>query len=107
MNERLLGLMGIALRAGKLTAGQEPTLKSIRQGKAELIILAADASANTKKVFYDKGKYYNVPVLEMGSMDQLGKALGKGTRAVAAINDAGFARSILKNFEEGKGTGHM
>lgn len=107
MNERVLGLLGLALRAGKLTAGQEPALKLIRRGKAKLILLAEDASDNTKKVFYDKGKYYGVPVLEKGSMDQLGKALGKGQRAVVAVSDEGFAKSMLKNIEEGKGTDLM
>jgi ribosomal protein L7Ae-like RNA K-turn-binding protein len=107
MNERMTGLLGMALRAGKLAAGQEPALKWIRRGRAKLILLAEDASDNTKKVFHDKGKYYNVPVLENGSMDQMGRALGKGPRAVAAVSDSGFARSMVQNIEEGKGTGHM
>jgi ribosomal protein L7Ae-like RNA K-turn-binding protein len=107
MNERMVGLLGMALRAGKLTAGQEPVLKLIRRGRAKLILLSEDASENTKKVFHDKGQYYNVPVLEKGSMDQMGRALGKGPRAVVAISDAGFARSMVQNIEEGKGTGPM
>ena len=79
----------------------------IRKGRAKLVLIAEDASDNTKKVFHDKGRYYNVPVREKGLMDQIGRALGKGPRAVVAISDTGFARSMLQNIEEGKGTDHM
>ncbi len=107
MNEPGFGLLGLAQRAGKLSTGQEQCLKLVRRGKAKLIILAEDASENTKKVFYDKGKYYRVPVLEKGLMDQLGRILGKGPRAVVVLSDAGFAKSMLEKLEERKGSDYM
>lgn len=43
--------LGMAMRAGKLVTGDDTVLKSIRQGKAHLVIVAGDASDNTKKNF--------------------------------------------------------
>ncbi len=107
MNERVYGLLGLAMRAGKLAVGREQSLKLIRRGRAHLVILAEDASRNTKKDFYDKGKYYSVPVLEKGSMDRLGQALGKGPRSVAAVGDGALARNIMRKMEAREGSDSM
>ncbi len=99
MNSPIYGLLGLALRAGKLTVGQDQSLRLLQRGRAHLILLAADASGNTKKVFQDKGKFYGVPVREIGPMERLGKALGKGPRAVVAVADEAFARNMLKKMK--------
>jgi ribosomal protein L7Ae-like RNA K-turn-binding protein len=105
--EAVYGLLGLAMRAGKLAPGQEQALQVIRRGRAHLVILAADASANTKKVFYDKGAYYRVPVREKGSMERLGSALGLGPRAAVAVTDSSFARNMLEKMDQRKGSSTM
>lgn len=39
----------MAMRAGKLVTGDETVLKAVRSGKAKLVLVAGDASDNTKK----------------------------------------------------------
>ena len=73
--------------------------KAIRDGEAYLVIVAEDASANTKKKFSDSCKFYQVAYAEFGDKDTLGKAIGKEFRASLAVLNKGFAKSIGKNLD--------
>ncbi|MBP3038369.1 YlxQ family RNA-binding protein [Bacillaceae bacterium Marseille-Q3522] len=90
-----MSLLGIANRARRLISGEELTVKEIRNGKAKLILLAADASANTYKKITDKCKFYQVPYRHVDNRFQLGHAIGKDARVVVCILDDGFAKKIL------------
>lgn len=95
--KKVLGTLGLAMKAGSVVSGEFMTEKSIRDGKARLVIVAEDASANTKKNFSDSCHYYCVPYVEFGNKDVLGNAVGKTFRASMAVTDKGFATSIGKN----------
>lgn len=97
--KKVLGTLGLAMKAGNVVSGEFMTEKAIRDGMARLVIVAADASANTKKKFRDSCKYYRIPYAEFGDKDTLGNAIGKEFRASLAITDKGFATSIGKNLE--------
>ena len=47
--DRRMGTLGLCMKAGRLTTGEDGVLKAIRDGKAKTVILAKDASANTSK----------------------------------------------------------
>jgi ribosomal protein L7Ae-like RNA K-turn-binding protein len=66
---------------------------------ARLVIVAEDASANTKKKFHDSCSYYRVPYTVYGDKVTLGNAIGKEFRASLAVIDRGFAQSIGKNLD--------
>ncbi|MBR6228206.1 MAG: ribosomal L7Ae/L30e/S12e/Gadd45 family protein [Eubacterium sp.] len=84
------------MRAGKLVSGEFMTEQAIRDGKAELVIIAMDASEGTKKKFTDSCRYYRVPILYVYDKETLGQSIGKRERASIAILDRGFAGSIRK-----------
>ncbi|MDQ0270186.1 YlxQ family RNA-binding protein [Cytobacillus purgationiresistens] len=90
-----MSLLGLANRARKITSGEELTVKDIRNGKAKLILLSADASANTAKKVTDKCKSYQVPYRIVENREILGHAIGKEARVVVAILDDGFAKKLL------------
>lgn len=90
-----MSLLGLANRARKITSGEELAVKEIRNGKAKLVLLSADASANTAKKVTDKCKSYGVPYKLIQSREILGKAIGKEARVVVAVLDAGFAKKLL------------
>ena len=89
-------MLGLAMKAGKLRCGGFLTEESIRSGQAQLVILAQDAKKNTYKTISDKCGYYAVPLQVYGTKEQLGRALGRGEIACAALTDEGFAGSIRK-----------
>ena len=98
-NNKVLSLLGLATKAGKIASGEFSTEKSVKSGKGFLVLVAADASENTKKKFRDMCKFYKVPMIVYGDKDTLGHAMGKQFRASLAILDEGFAKGIRKQLE--------
>lgn len=87
-------MLGLAKRAGKISTGSFICEKAIRSKQAKLVILACDASDNTKKSIRNSCEYYKVRLIEYSSMAELGHATGGGDRAVVSINDNNFAKAI-------------
>ena len=51
MNEKkIYSWLGLAMRSGNLVSGDDTTLRDLKKMRLSLIILADDASANTKKL---------------------------------------------------------
>jgi ribosomal protein L7Ae-like RNA K-turn-binding protein len=90
-----MSLLGLANRARKIISGEELSVKEIRSGKAKLILLSADASANTTKKVTDKCKSYEVPYKLVEDRHLLGQAIGKEARVVVAVLDDGFAKKLM------------
>ena len=95
-NHKVLSYLGLAMRAGKIINGDEGVLESIRNGKAKLVIVAEDASQNTRKKFQDKCKFYRVKLVLCCSRSELGASIGKSERVSIAITDTGFVQMIQK-----------
>lgn len=89
-------MLGLAQKAGKIASGEFSTQEAVKRGKAYCVIVADDASDNTKKNFTDMGNYYQVPVYFYGNKETIGKAIGKEFRASLSVNDEGFGKQIEK-----------
>ena len=48
---KILSLVSLATRAGKIVSGEFCTEKEVKSGRAYLVLVADDASDNTKKKF--------------------------------------------------------
>ena len=59
MDKRIAQFLGLCQRAGKLSSGETGALSAIKDGSAELVIVAENASDNTKKRFSDSTRFYN------------------------------------------------
>ena len=90
----MLKTLGLALRAKKLLSGTDMVIEAIRKGQIYLVIVAEDASDNTKKMMQDKTTYYKVPLIIKHKMADLSNAIAKKNRAVIGITDAGFAKIL-------------
>ena len=89
----------MAQRAGKVASGEFSTEKAVKTGKAALVIVADDSSDNTKKMFSDMCRYYNVPIYFYSNKETLGHSIGKQFRASLAVLDEGFGNTIKKHLE--------
>ena len=96
MTDKVLSMIGLATRAGKIAAGEFSVEKAVKSGRAVIVIVAEDASNNTKKLFTNMCAHYNVPLCIYGAKETLGHATGKEVRASLAILDPGFSEAILK-----------
>jgi ribosomal protein L7Ae-like RNA K-turn-binding protein len=95
-------MISLCAKAGKLTSGNFSVEKAVKTQKAYVVIVAADASANTKKLFDQKCNYYEIPYYEFGDKESLGKFIGKEFRTSIAILDEGFGNQLIKYFELNK-----
>ena len=93
-NNRVLSLIGLATKAGKTVSGEFSTEKSVKTGKGLLVIVAEDASENTKKKFRNMCSFYEVPIFFFSDKESLGRAMGKEYRACLAVQDENFAKAI-------------
>lgn len=89
--EKILGSLGLAARAGKLESGEFSTETAVKKGKARVVFIAGDASANTKKKFQNMCDYYQVPCFIFSDKVTIGHAIGKEFRASCAVTDEGLA----------------
>ena len=98
INDRLLGMIGLAARARMLAAGTELSCDSVRSGNARLLMVAHDASANTKKRVFNCARYYEVACYEIPiGQNDLGHAIGKkGVTSALAVTDSNMTNGIEK-----------
>ncbi len=99
--KKVYSYLGLAMRAGKLSDGEFSVTQAIKEFKACLVIVAEDASDNTKKKLKDACVYRNIPIVEKFDRESISHAIGKENRVAVAINDAGFANAILSCVDNG------
>ena len=96
-NDPILHLLGLARKAGRLEIGEEPVGAVCRAWQARLVLLASDAAPNTCRRAAHFGEAGNVLWLEVPfTKAELGFALGRGSCAMLALTDAGFAASLTQ-----------
>lgn len=91
---KALSMLGMATRAGKTVSGEFAVEKSVKQKTAKLVLIAEDASDNTKKKFSDMCSYRKIPILFFTERETLGRAIGKEFRACVAVEDENLAHVI-------------
>lgn len=108
MQNKVLSMLSIAARGRNLVSGEFMTEKTVKAHKAYVVIVAEDASDNTKKMFRDMGAYHRVPVYIYGTKNGLAHAIGQEMRASLAVTDEGIAKSLMRELEAGTmdGTGN-
>ena len=96
--QRLGGMIGLAARARHITCGTDLSCDCVRTGSARLVLVASDASANTKKRIKNCCTYYECECVEIPlSTYDLGNSVGKkGAVGTVALTDANFTKGIKK-----------
>ena len=95
-NQRVLGLIGLCRRAGKLIFGSEACLEAVERKKVKLILVAEDAASKTKENFIYFCEKNKIPIVQFGRIDEISKAIGKDNKAVIGIKEKNLADEIVK-----------
>ena len=95
VNNKVLGLLGLSCKAGKVMSGTDMVLDGIKRRKVKLVIVAEDAAERTLKNMQFACKEY-IEVVKFGTIEQISKSIGKQNRAVIAITDKNLTEAILK-----------
>ncbi len=96
MNHKVYNLLGFAQKSGKIISGETGCEALAKQKKIFLLIIAEDASNNTKTFFKSLSKTYHIKCLEWGLKTHVGISIGKSTRSIIGVLDKHFAEEIGK-----------
>ncbi|MDR1018295.1 MAG: ribosomal L7Ae/L30e/S12e/Gadd45 family protein [Lachnospiraceae bacterium] len=100
---KAFSLLGLAKKAGKIGSGEFKTEKLIKTNLATLVIIAEDASDNTKKKFANMCDFYDIDYIIFADKETLANVIGETYRAMLAITDLGFStkiKNLLMNSKE-------
>ncbi len=95
--DKVLSMLGLAARSRNVVSGGFATETAVKGGTAAFVIIAEDASGNTRKKYSNMCNFYEVPYAFHGTKAVLGHSMGKDERSVLAVTDEGFADSIRKH----------
>ena len=101
MNTRILNMLGIANKAGKLVTGEDSVISGLQKRKVKMVFVSNDASASTIDKFDKKCFFYHVQCINTFSSDELSGAIGR-SRKIVGITDSGICDAIKKIMEESK-----
>lgn len=93
-DEKFRNALGFAQKAGKLASGEFTAERALKRGEAKLVVLDEKASENTAKKWRSACAYRNIPLITAADV---GQAIGKSGRLVAAVTDEGFSAMLMKN----------
>lgn len=93
--DKLLALLGLAKRAGRLAVGFRAVEKMVRHGEKPLVIIATDVGAS------QRGKITRWEpvagfITEVLHSDDMARTLGRDKLVVVGLSDSGFVRGIKK-----------
>jgi len=94
-SERLLGLLGLGVRAGAVVIGVEATRRALQRGTARCVVVAGDASERARGKVMPLARGRGVPVLAGPSADVLGQRCGRPAVHAVAVEGAKFAEGLL------------
>lgn len=99
--DKILSLLGLALRGGNLAVGEEPVEAVARARDARVLLLASDAADNTRRRtahFAEAGQclWLRIPFTKA----ELGRAVGRTSTAIVAVTDVGLASAVVRRLAE-------
>ena len=99
--DKLLSLLGLAKKAGRLELGEEPVGSAARVHGVRLLLLSSDAADNTARRarrFAQEGSCLLARL--PADKASLGRATGRSSCAMLAVTDTGVAAAIAKKLSE-------
>ncbi len=91
---RLLNMLGLCMRAGRVISGEKACVQAIRAGAACCAIMDRAAAGNAVKSVTNACEFHQVPLI-WAEEDSLGYAIGKPGRMVAVVTDPSMAEKII------------
>lgn len=99
----LLGFLGIANRAGVVVRGTDAVRQALRSRQAALVLLAHDAAPGQRGKLTGLLAATETPAVELGSREELGRALGASPLSAVAVRPSTFAERLQRELMEDSG----
>ena len=98
MKDRILNNLGLMRRANAVSIGETNTGAAARAGKAVLLLLASDASANARN--RAEGFVYGKNTIMIAlpfTKEEISDRVGVNGCSMLAVTDIGFANALMKS----------
>lgn len=101
-NNKVLGLMGLATKAGKIIFGTDACIDGLNRNKIKLILIAEDSSDRLKKTFYKLCEEKKICFIQFATINEISQAIGKENKAVIGVKDINFSNEMIKIINGGE-----
>lgn len=105
MKNKILNLLGLAARAGNIVAGNNACENALKMNKIKMLVLAEEASEKTKKNYKFYADKYKIPIIFIGTIEELSKVIGQKNKAIIGIKDINIVSGIQKIISGGEAIG--
>lgn len=102
LKEKVLSMLGLARRAGKLSMGHDMAEQAVKKGKAKIILFCSDVSPRLIDEFEKKEEIKNkkIPVIKADiTMNEIHYAVGYKA-GVITVDDENFSKKIVTLSEQ-------
>ena len=89
-----LGLIGLARRAGQVSAGFEKARERVRSGQAGVLFAASDGAPGGRRKLEQLAR--TTPVFDLLTSEELGTALGRERVVHVAVASGGLAKRLMR-----------
>lgn len=89
---RLLGLLGLAARAGYVAAGTDAVRRGVRDGKIRTVVIASDAATGQRQKLVPLLRARGIDHFTLSTREALGDAIGRAPVTAVGWTDVNFAR---------------
>ena len=89
-----LGLLGLGLKAGRVSVGVDATHAALQRGKAEAVVMPSDAGERAREKLVALAWHKQVPVLIAADAERLGAAMGRPPVHGVAVLDRQLAKGL-------------
>lgn len=106
--DKLLSMLGLARRAGKLSMGHNMAQKAVKSNKAEAVMLCSDVSERLVKEFeatVASSKSKAEIFILNATMDEIHFSLGYRA-GVITLDDKNFAKKVIELLKEEQANGN-
>ena len=94
--DSFLGMIGLAMRAGKLRCGAYSVKRAAEDGSARLVIAADNIGADNRRRIENLCEEFNIPLAYHSTTEELSRSVGKKNVPVVCICDDNFAAGVRK-----------
>jgi ribosomal protein L7Ae-like RNA K-turn-binding protein len=105
--DSVLGLLGLARRAGAIAPGTDAVRRAVREGEACLVLFATDASGVQLDKIRTTMRDRAIPQVTLGDRDTLGAAVGLAPLSAVAVTDRALAERLVVEIDRSLGEGSM
>ncbi len=97
---RVIGLLGLGLKAGTAMVGVEAVRRSLQAGECKCVVVASDASQRAREKTVRLATARGVPRVAGPPAQELGARLGKPPVMVVGVRDQALADGIVRAASE-------